>query len=191
MGVIGALAVAAISFPARAQDAAAPAGKQQQQQAPASQPAKVQPIDFRKLKELMPAELAGIKRSNNEGQKTSLGEFQFSQASATYEKADAGEKDPHVTVEIMDYGAAPGMGQIAAAWQQLDIDKESDGGYEKTTKVKGNPAYETYTNESKSGQVQVWVGNRFYVNVNTTNLSGEELKKLVESLPLEKLAQLK
>jgi hypothetical protein len=158
---------------------------------PASQPAKVQPVDFRKLKELMPAELNGVKRSSNDGEKMTLGEFSFTNARAEYAKPEPGENDPNITVEIVDYGGAQGMAAAFTAWQQMEIDKESDNGYEKTTKVKDQPAYEQYQNEGKSGQVQVWVAGRFYVNVQTTNLSKEDLKKVAESLPIEKVKDLK
>lgn len=162
------------------------------QQAPAaSQPAKVQPIDFRKLKELMPADAAGVKRSSNEGEKMNLGEMSFSKATAQFNKPEPADNDPSVTIEIVDYGGAPGMGEVITAWQQMEIDKESDGGHEKSTKVKDQPAYEQYRNEGKSGQVQVWVASRYYVNLQTTNVSKEELKKIADSLPIEKLKELK
>jgi hypothetical protein len=161
------------------------------QQAPASQPAKVQPVDYRKLKELLPADAAGQKRSRHEGEKVSIGEFVFTKATADYAKEEPAETDPNVTIEIMDYGASPQMAAIVSAWQQLDIDKESDGGYEKTTKIKDQPAYEQYRNDGKSGEVQIWVASRYHVNVRTTNLSSDDLKKLVQTLPIEKLKELK
>src|SRR4051794_9522271 len=136
----------------------------------ASQPAKVTPIDYKKLKELMPAELNGIKRSNNEGQKTAIGEFVMTQASAEYQKAEPAETDPKISVELIDYTGATGMAEAMTAWSKMEIDKDSDSGFERTTKVKGQPAFQTYTNEGKSGQMQVWVNGRFYLNVQTTNL---------------------
>ena len=157
---------------------------------PASKPAKKPPIDFRKLKEVVPGELAGVKRSSNEGEKINIGELNISQVNARFEKAEAGENDPRVELQIVDYASAPEMGNVMTAWQQMEVDKESDNGFERTTKYKEQPAYETYQNEGKSGQVQIWVASRFYVNVQTTNLTAEQMKKLVESLPLEKLVEL-
>jgi hypothetical protein len=157
---------------------------------PASQPAKKPPVDFRKLKEVVPAELAGVKRSSNEGEKINIGELNISQVNAQFQKAEAAENDPSVTLQIVDYASAPEMGNVMTAWQQMNVDKESDNGFERTTKYKEQPAYETYQNEGKSGNVQIWVASRFYVNVQTTNLTAEQMKKLVESLPLEKLVEL-
>jgi hypothetical protein len=158
--------------------------------APATKPAKKPPTDYRKLKELMPAELAGVKRSSNEGEKLSLGDFVITQARAEYAKAEAAETDPRVNIELFDYAGAPDMAQIVTAWQTMDVDRESDDGYERTTKVKDQPAYETYQNEGKSGQFQIWVGGRYYLNVQTTNLTPEQLKKLTESLPIDQLVAL-
>ena len=157
----------------------------------ASQPAKVPPVDYKKLKEVMPAELAGVKRSNNEGQKTGIGEFVMTQATAEYQKQDPGENDPKITVELIDYVSATGMAEAMTAWSKMEIDKDSDNGFERTTKVKGQPGFEQYTNDNKSGQLQVWVNGRFYLNVQTTNLSAEDFKKLADSLPIEKIAALK
>jgi len=158
---------------------------------PATQPAKAPPVDFRKLKELMPAESAGVMRSSNQGERVSMGEYALSKATAEYAKSDAGEKDPRITIEISDFGPSNPMAAAMTAWQTLQIDKESDSGYERTTKVKEQPAYETYQNEGKNGQMQIFVGGRFLVNVQTTNLSPEDLKKVAESVPLDKLAELK
>ena len=137
----------------------------------------------------MPVELSGVKRSEINGEKVALGEMVLSTARAQYVKPEAGENDPQVTIEIVDYAAAPEMGNAMTAWQQMEVDRESDTGYEKTTKVKEQPAFETYQNEGKSGQIQIWVSSRFYLNVHTTNLTAEQVKKLAESLPIEKLVE--
>jgi hypothetical protein len=155
--------------------------------APASQPARKPPIDFRKLKEFMPAELNGIKRTKNEGEKIALGDFVLTQAQAEYSKTEPAENDPTIEVQIMDYAGATDMGAAVTAWTQMQVDRESDSGYERTTKIKDQPAFETYQNEGKNGEIQLWIGGRFYLDVKTTNLSGAEVKKLAESLPIEKL----
>src|SRR5215207_6038375 len=159
----------------------------QEAPAPATKPAKKPPTDLRKLKESMPAELAGIKRSENNGERLALGKFLITQARAEYAKPEPAENDPSVTLEIFDYAGATDVAAVITAWQRMEIDKESDGGYERTTKIKDQPAYEQYQNEGKSGQVQVWAGGRFYVNVQTANLTAEQVKKLTDSLPIDQL----
>ena len=150
-----------------------------------------EPVDFRKLKEAMPAELLTIKRTEVNGEKTAMGAFKISQAHGTFAK-DANDGDaPRIEVTITDYAAAPGMAEAMAAWTKMEIDRESDGGYEKTTKVGEYPAFETYQNEGKAGQLQVFVAGRFVVAVTTQNVPADQLKKIGEELKLEKLAALK
>lgn len=153
--------------------------------------AKAEPIDFRKLKALLPEKLAGMKRSDANGQKVKTGDFSMSMATANYAKESDAEDAPHVDLTITDYSAAPGMAEGMASWSKIEIDSESDDGYQKTTKVQGHPAFETYEKEGKSGQLQVFVGGRYIVAVSTSNMTPEEMAKVGKELPLEKLAALK
>lgn len=161
------------------------------EEAPAARDA----IDFRKLKEVMPAELGGIKRTAIEGEKNKIGEMSISHAKATYRKGDDDGKAPKIEIEVMDYGGVAGaqMGAASAMWANLDIDKESDDGYEKTTKVgEGkHPAFEKYEKENKHGQMSIWVGKRYILTVSTDNLTAAEMVKVANELPLGKLADLK
>ncbi|CAN5615918.1 hypothetical protein BH09PLA1_BH09PLA1_31200 [soil metagenome] len=150
-----------------------------------------EPVDFRKLKEALPAELLSIKRTEASGEKNSMGGFKISQARGTYTQDADAENAPRIEVTITDYSGTQGIAGAMAAWAQNEIDRESDSGYERTTKVGDYPAYETYQNESKAGQFQVFVDGRFIIQVDTTNVPAEQLKKLGEELHLEKLAALK
>lgn len=170
---------------ARAEDAAA---------APASQPTTVAagPIDYKKLKDLIPDKLTDLRRTNLEGQKISAGELNMSQATAQFGPAEEGKENaPEAHVEITDYSATKGMAEGLTAWQSLNIDKEGDSGIEKTLKIEDQPAYETWQADSKSGQVMIFVAKRYLVNVNASNVTADQLKKLAESLPIKKLAELK
>jgi hypothetical protein len=171
--------VAIGSFAVRAEDKPA-----------ASQPAKVEAVDYKKLKELMPADAAGLKRTDNSGEKNKLGDFQLSTAKATYTKE--GDNAPEVTIEIIDYGGAPGMSEGIAAWTQMEVDRDSDNGHEKTLKIKDKyPAYESFQKEGQSGNLQIYVAKRFIVTITTSNLPAEQLQKTAEAISLDKLEALK
>ena len=150
-------------------------------------------VDFRKLKELMPAELEGLKRTENSGEKNSFGAVSMSTAKAQYKKSkdQDDEKEPSISIELIDYGGVEMAKGLAMAWTMAEIDKDSDTGYEKTVKVKGNPGMETWEKEGKRGKVQMLVGSRFIVNLETTNIPSEKVIKIAESLPLDKIAALK
>lgn len=159
-------------------------------QPPASQPAKVPPVDYHKLKDVMPEEMSGIKRSHLEGQKSGFGNVVLTQATAEYKKPNAADNDPSITIELIDYSST-GMGDVANAWDKMNIDQESDSGFERTLKIKDQPAFEQYQNHGKSGTVMIFIANRFSLHMTTTNLSADDFKKLAETLPVEKVAALK
>jgi hypothetical protein len=159
---------------------------------------KLQPVDFRKLKELMPAEVSGLKRTKHEGQKLKIGDFTLSSAEARYEKArpegqesNDDENAPTVEVSITDYANAEAVAAISAAWTQADIDREGDDGYEKTVKVSGQPAMEKYEKEGKAGDLEVYAGGRFLVSIKTRNLPPEKMQEVAKAIQLDKLAAMK
>jgi hypothetical protein len=152
---------------------------------------KVESIDFRKLKEWLPAELNGIKRKEAGGEKNRIGDITVSTARATFQKGED-ENSPRIEIEVVDYGGVKDMAQgLAAAWTAADVDRESDNGYERTIKLKNQPAMETWDNQSKHGQVQVLAGKRYIVTLQTDNIPAEQIKKIAESLALDKLAEMK
>ena len=148
------------------------------------------PIDFRKLKEMLPESLAGMKRTEATGEKTAFGEMKFSQARATYTK-DADNADaPRIELQILDYGTNKQMIEGLAMWTKMEVDTESDGGYQKSTKVKDQPAMEQYQNDAKTGVLQLFVGERFFVTVTVQNLPAEQFKKIGDELKIKELAAL-
>lgn len=156
-----------------------------------TKPGKVEPVDYRKLKELMPERVAGLKRTSNEGERVAFGELTVANARADYSK-DSDEADaPNVNIEIVDYGANPQMAEALAMWSQQELDRAGDDGYERTRKIAGFPALEKYTNEGKSGELTAFVAGRYIVTIRTTNLDSDELVKIGEKLDLKKLAALK
>ena len=152
---------------------------------------KTEAVDFRKLKELMPAELNGLKRSECNGERNKIGEISISQVTANYKKGGDEENAPRIEVQVMDYSNLDMAKGMSAAWTTIEIDKDSDNGFEKTVKVKGNPGFLTWEKEAKHGQVQLFVGQRYILTVQTYNLPSEQVIKVAEGLPLDKLAALK
>jgi hypothetical protein len=154
-----------------------------------TQPAK-EPVDYKKLKELLPDTLVDLKRTDAKGQKIATGEFKISQAQGTYGPKE-GDNPPTIDLQIVDYGAAPGVAEGMAVWAKLDIDQESDSGYEKTTKIGGYPALIQFQNDGKHGTLQIFVADQFLVTVESHNLADDQFKKIGDALPLDKLAALK
>lgn len=148
----------------------------------------VDPIDFRKLKELMPEKIAGLSRTEATGEKSGAMGFTVSTANAKYK----GSGDETMDIEIVDTGGIAGVSTMAlAGWSMAEIDKETTTGYEKTTKIEGYKAFEKYDNDSKSGELNLLVEDRYVVNVQGDHVSMDQLKDAVKDLDLSKLSDLK
>lgn len=146
----------------------------------------VDPVDFRKLKEMLPASAAGMERTEASGEKNGAMGFSLSQAEGKYEKDDAS-----MEVNIVDTGGVGGMAMMGmAAWAMAEVDKETSTGYEKTTRIDGNKAYEKYDNERKNGELNILVGDRFIVSVKGRNVSMDQMKDTLDDLDLDKLAKM-
>lgn len=151
---------------------------------------KPQPIDYKKLKELMPEELLGQKRTKLEGEKITIGEFNISQATGRFGD-DSKEGALNFEVQFIDYSAAKEMADAMAAWRHMEIDKEGDDGFERTRKIHDQPAFESFQKEGKSGSVSIYIANRYLVNITLNNVTAEDVKRVGDSIPVKKLAELK
>ncbi|GGM75196.1 hypothetical protein GCM10010967_03460 [Dyadobacter beijingensis] len=148
----------------------------------------VDPVDFRKLKDLLPEKLAGMSRTEATGEKSGAMGFTVSTAQAKYQ----GSSDDRLNIEIVDTGGIAGVSTMAlAAWSIAEIDKETTTGYERTTKIEGYKAFEKYNNESKSGEINVLVADRYVVNVEGDNVSVDQLKEALKGINLSDLGDLK
>jgi len=145
---------------------------------------KIEPVDFRELKALLPEKLGNFNRTNATGEKTSAFGIKVSNAEADYEN-DEGQR---VNINITDMASMKKMVMMAQyGWLMADFDRESDTGYERTITYKGIKGYEKYENDSQSGDIQLFVGERFVVDVNGFNVKITDLKNALDKLELKKL----
>lgn len=146
---------------------------------------KVTPVDFRELKALLPENLGSIKRINLEGERTAAMGMNISTANADY--ADQ-ENNQSIDLKITDLGSVSGLSGLAAyGWYMVDIDKETETGYEKTMTYKGYKGYEKYDNQYKSGELSILVAKRFVVEANGNNVDMDQLKAALNLIDLGKL----
>lgn len=145
---------------------------------------KVETVDFRELKNLLPGDLPGMKRTEATGERAGAMGMMVATAKGRY----SNDQGSSVTVNITDIGSMTGLaGMAAAAWATTEIDRESDGGYEKTTKFNGYKALEKYNNGSKSGEISVLVGDRFIVAAEGNGVDMNALKGTIGKVDLDKL----
>jgi thymidylate synthase len=142
-------------------------------------------VDAKLLKELLPEDADGLPRKEASSEKTGAMGFKVSQAEARYKDDDSSIK---VTIlDVAGTGALMGM----AAWTMIEMDKENEDSYEKTTKYKDHKAFEKYNNKNKDGEMAVIVANRFIVTVSGNNVEMDKIKSTLDDIDLGKLEDLK
>ena len=147
----------------------------------------VETVDFRVLKELLPANAGGLPRKEVSGERNGAAGFTISTAEGKYANDDESQT---IELTIVDGGGTPMMMGLAA-WSMIDMDKEDDNGYERTTKMGDNKAYEKYNQNDKSGEIAVLINKRFVVTVEGRGVTMDKIKDALNGLDLDKLASLK
>lgn len=158
---------------------------QQMQQAMGGDGEAVEPVDFRVLKDMLPEDLPGMERTNAKGEKTGMMGIKISQAEGEYR----GEDNSRIEITILDMGTMKSAAMFGYAWLMAEIDRESDTGYERTTKYKGYPAYEKMERrgETERFESQVVVGERFIVSINANNASEDQIEAAREGIDYDDL----
>src|SRR4029079_1997709 len=109
----------------------------------------VPPIDFEKLEALEPDAPSGWEKGKSKGQTTSMG-VSVSTAEVRYTKGDADVKLTITDAAFNQLVMAPFSMMLAMGYSERTSD-----GYKKATTVRGNPAFETWDNNNKHGEVGV------------------------------------
>jgi hypothetical protein len=150
---------------------------------------KYEVVDFRELKDLLPESIGDLKRTNAQGEKSGAMGFTVSKAEADYNNEDYSQR---IDIEITDMTGASGFAGLAAwGWAMADIDKETENGYEKTTKYKGHKAFEKYNNRDQYGSIEVLVSGRFMVSVNGNNVPMATIMSAIDQIDIGKLEAMK
>lgn len=145
-------------------------------------------VDFRELKALLPASLEGMKRVSASGEKSGAMGMSVAFAEAKYRAEDGGE----ITIKISDNSGMGGlMGFAQQAFGTMEVDRETETGFERTTQYGKHKATEEYDNEEKEGEVEIMVDSRFAVEVEGRNVTWKAVEAAAKSLDLDKLASLK
>lgn len=145
----------------------------------------VKPVDFHALKDLLPANVAGLPRTDASGQSGEAMGMKGSSATARYADANNGS----LTLEIADIGSMSGLAGLATKFNP-NMEKETSTGYERTRTVNGNMMHQRYDRQSKSGEYDMMIGNRFAVTASGSNVSEDALVAAVKSVDVGKLASL-
>ncbi|MPT46901.1 MAG: YIP1 family protein [Sphingobium sp.] len=147
-------------------------------------PEDMKPVDVARLKELLPASINGAARTAVESQSMAAGGISGGQASAVYEV-----NGHQIDVQITDLGAMGAMAGLGAALN-VNQERETETGFERTRTENGNIIQEEWDNESKSGSYSVTVAGRFTLQVEGSADTLDALKAVADSIDQRKLAAL-
>jgi hypothetical protein len=127
-------------------------------------------------------------REGAEGEKTSAMGIKVSEAHARYVSTTGAS----ATIKIADMGSVSGLvGMATMAWAFADVDRETETGYERTTTVDGNKAFEKYDTQERNAELNILVEHRFVVTIEGSGVEMSFLKEAVRSIDLSKLASMK
>lgn len=146
----------------------------------------VESLDTERIKAFLPASLGGLARTEISAQRNAAMGMQISEAEATYGD-DAGQ---NVRLKVADLGSMAGFAALAS-WANVEEDRQTQTGYEKSYKSGGRMIREQWDNESKSGEYTVIVGERFSVEASGSAGSIDTLKAAVNAVDLGGLEALR
>jgi hypothetical protein len=144
----------------------------------------VQPVDFRKLRELLPETLPGMTRGELSGQSGEAMGLKGSSAVARYSGGDA-----NISIEIADMGSLSGLAGLAKRFDP-NMEKETDTGYERTRRVNDQLVHERYDRRGRSGELMVMAGDRFTVTVEGSGVEPDALAGALKQVDFGRLAAL-
>ena len=147
-----------------------------------------EPIDFRKLKEALPQELAGFEKGESSGEKNNAFGIAVSEAKQSFRTADGKKR---VRFEVTDPGSLAGPFALANMWLNVEVDKETSDGYEKTSSAGGRKLHEKWSKSSQHGEVQMVIGNRFMIEVDAHGIEMNDVKSLISKIDIAKLEAMK
>jgi len=145
-----------------------------------------EPVDFHTLKDMLPASLPGMQRTNAEGSTKEAMGAKGSSATGEYQ----GQGGARVEIKIVDASAVSGLLSLAQSVSP-DETSESDTGYEKNATVGGRMVHEKYDNRNKHGEISAIVAKRFGVDVTGDGVDMSTLEQIASQVDFSKLEAMK
>jgi hypothetical protein len=124
----------------------------------------VDPVSVEALQTALP-ELSGWDRSTPTGERM-IAPVAFSEAETYYTMGET-----NVTVKIVDSAFSQMLVAPWAMFLTAGYERESSEGYEKSVNVSGNPGFERWNKDSRTGELNLVVAKRYLVSVEGHNIS--------------------
>ena len=145
----------------------------------------VDPVSFRDMQALFP-DFEGWEKGKPTGERMSS-PFKFSQAEVRYTKGDS-----RIELKMVDSGFNQLLLTPYALFLTAGYEKETSDGYEKSTRVNGQPGWEKWDSSGKDGELNALVGKRFLVQIDGRGIEDTKLlHELAGQIDMAKLSTLK
>ena len=145
----------------------------------------VDPVGFRDLQATF-GDIGGWEKGKPTGERMTS-PVNYSLARVSYTKGEA-----EIEEEISDSAFNQMLLAPLSMFLKAGYERETDDGYEKSTKVGEYPGWEKWNSKDKEGELHALVNNRFIVQVRGRNVdSPAVLQQAMASTDLKKLAGLK
>ncbi len=145
----------------------------------------VDPVSFRDMQALFP-DFEGWEKGKPTGERMSS-PFKFSQAEVRYTKGDS-----RIELKMVDSGFNQLLLTPYTLFLTAGYEKETSDGYEKSTKVNGQPGWEKWDSSGKDGELNALVGKRFLVQIDGRGIEDTKLlHELAGQIDMAKLSTLK
>jgi hypothetical protein len=145
----------------------------------------VEPVSFHDMQALFP-DVDGWEKKKPTGEKMSS-PFSYSQAEVEYTKGDS-----RIEMKMVDSGLNQLLLTPYTMFLTAGYEKETSDGYEKSTKVNGQPGWEKWNGSSKNGELSALVNKRFVVTVEGHGIEDNKvLQEFAGKVDMGKVAALK
>ena len=148
--------------------------------------AAVEPVDFRQLRVLLPERIGALTLTSTVADRDGGPSIVASHAEGRYQGDDGS-----LVLTITDPGTLSSFAATAPIWMNMEFDRETDNGYEKTGNANGRRFHELYDDGSKSGEYTVIVGNRFVVEIHGDGLDMPTTRQAIDQIDLARLDAMK
>ena len=149
-------------------------------------PHRVDTVDFKTLKGMLPAALPGMTRTWAEGGNQAAVGVKTASAKADY----AGNNGDGVHIEIADISGVSGLMDLAGGLIQ-NTTSESDGGFERDALIDGRTVHEKYDARNRHGELSIVLVKRFAVDISGNGVSMGSLEQSLGQVDLARLESMK
>lgn len=146
-------------------------------------------VDNSTLEELLPNAVAGLDRIEKESGRIQVMGMSFSAVSVKY-----AYEDQSIEIDLADLGSLTTLVALGATeWLEIDIDRETDRGFERTRKYRrrGNtyPSYEKLDRDQC--EIQICVADRFVIGIEGKGVSMDLCEEARDEIDFRKLERIK